>query len=111
MMYGKYVDGAVQVSKTAATGQGTNGTATEADGTDLSGWVSYDAENGATFALADAAAYRTAGASKAIPGFDVMDYGQEDYVFGSSTSDARHWDRHVLDVFEAHEDVLADLFN
>lgn len=57
------------------------------------------------------AAYRTAGASKAIPGFDVMDYGQEDYVFGSATADARHWDRHVLNVFEAHQDVLADLFN
>ena len=40
-----------------------------------------------------------------------MDYGQEDYVFGSSTADARHWDRHVLDVLEAHQDVLADLFN
>ena len=111
MMYGKYVDGAVEITKAAATGQSTNGTATEATGTDISSWVSYDSSNGATFSLADAAAYRTAGASKAIPGFDVMDYGQEDYVFGSSAADARHWDRHVLDVFEAHQDVLADLFN
>ncbi|MBR6228628.1 MAG: hypothetical protein IKQ97_02730, partial [Eubacterium sp.] len=50
-------------------------------------------------------------ASKAIPGFDVMDYGQEDYVFGSSSADARHWDRHMLDVFEEHSDELAELFN
>ena len=111
MMYGKYVDGAVEVTKAAAKGQTANGTATEADGTDLSGWVSYDADKGASFSLADGAAYRTAGASKSIPGFDVMDYGQEDYVFGSSTADARHWSRYVLDVFEANQDVLADLFN
>ena len=75
------------------------------------GYGSYDSAGGATFSLADAVAYRTAGASKAMPGFDVMDYGQEDYVFGSSSVDARHWDRHVLDVLEAHQDVLADLFN
>ena len=111
MMYGKYVDGAVEVTKAAAKGQTANGTATETDGTDLSGWVSYDADKGASFSLADGAAYRTAGASKSIPGFDVMDYGQEDYVFGSSTADARHWSRYVLDVFEANQDVLADLFN
>lgn len=110
MMYGKHVSGAAAVTKAAAAGQSANGTATEATGTDISGWVSYDETTGASFSLSDAAAYRTAGASKAIPGFDVMDYGQEDYVFGSSTADARHWDRHVLEVFEAHRDVLADLF-
>ena len=110
-MYGKYVDGAVQVNKAAATGQTANGTATEATGTDLSSWVSYDNTNGVTMTLAGAANYRTSGASKAIPGFDVMDYGQEDYVFGSSVADARHWDRNVLNVFETHQDVLADLFN
>lgn len=111
MMYGKYVDGAAEITKAAATGQTANGTETEATGTDISSWVSYDSTDGATFSLADAAAYRTAGASKAIPGFDVMDYGQEDYVFGSSTADARHWDRHVLDVFEANQNVLLELFN
>lgn len=111
VMYGKHVDGAVEITKTAATGQTANGTEAEMSGTDLSSWVSYDETNGATFSLAAAAAYRTAGASKAIPGFDVMDYGQEDYVFGSSSADARHWDRHVLDVFEEHSDELAELFN
>ena len=111
VMYGKHVDGAVEITKTAATGQTANGTEAEMSETDLSSWVSYDETNGATFSLAAAAAYRTAGASKAIPGFDVMDYGQEDYVFGSSSADARHWDRHVLDVFEEHSDELAELFN
>ena len=48
---------------------------------------------------------------KAIPGFDVMDYGQEDYVFGSSTADARHWDTYVLKAFEEHQDTLTELFN
>lgn len=101
----------LKITKAAAEGQSTNGTAAEATGTDISGWVSYNSTDGAAFSLADAAAYRTAGASKAIPGFDVMDYGQEDYVFGSATADARHWDRHVLDVFEEHEEELAELFN
>ena len=64
-----------------------------------------------SFSLADAAAYRTAGASKAMPGFDVIDYGQEDYVFGTSQQDARHWDSVLLEIFEKHADVLAALFN
>ena len=42
-------------------------------------WVSLT-DGQISFSLADAAAYRTAGASKAIPGFDAIDYGQEDYV-------------------------------
>ena len=111
MMYGRHVEGAVEVEKEAAAGQTENGTETEMSGTDISGWVSYDEDEGASFSLADAAAYRTAGASKAIPGFDVMDYGQEDYEFGSSSKDARHWDKNVLEVFEENQDVLSELFN
>ena len=111
MMYGKYVEGAVQVTKEAAEGQSANGTAEEADGTDLTGWVSYDETNGITMTLSGVAAYRTAGASKAVPGFDVMDYGQEDYVFGSGEADARHWDLYVLQVFMEHADELESLFN
>ena len=111
MMYGKYVDGAAAVEKAAPEGQTANGTATEATGTDISSWVGYDGESGAAFSLADAAAYRTAGASKAIPGFDVIDYGQEDYVFGSDTADARHWDKYVLKVLEENQEELAALFN
>ncbi len=105
MMYGQYVSGAVEVTKAQAETQTTNGTATEATGTDLSSWVSYDETEGASFNLSDIAAYRTAGASKATPGFDVMDYGQEDYVFGSSTSDARHWDKYLLKVLEEQADI------
>ena len=48
-------------------------------------------EYAVSFTLADIATYRTAGASKAMPGFDVTDYGQEDYVFGNPERDARHW--------------------
>ena len=110
-MYGKYVDGAVEITKAAATGQSSNGTATEATGTDLTGWVSFDDDGTLTMTLSGAAAYRTSGAAKAIPGFDVMDYGQEDYVFGSSTADARHWDKYVLKVFQEHAETLASLFN
>lgn len=108
-MYGEYVSGAADIEKPAATEQ-TNGTAEEATGTDISSWVS--AENGTiSFSLADIAAYRTAGASKSIPGFDVIDYGQEDYVFGDTDSDARHWNKYLLEIYENNADVLEPLFN
>ncbi len=110
-MYGKYVDGAQEIAKAAASGQTANGTATEATGTDLTGWVSIGDDGELEMTLSGAAAYRTSGAAKAIPGFDVMDYGQEDYVFGSSTSDARHWDKYVLKAFREYADVLSPLFN
>lgn len=109
-MYGKYVDGAVDIEKKQAEKQTENGDAEEATGTDISDWVSYD-EGDISFSLADAASYRTAGAAKSIPGFDVIDYGQEDYVFGSSTQDARHWDKYVLKVMEENADTLKKLFN
>ncbi len=109
-MYGEYVDGAAAITKAAAEPQTTNGTAAEATGKDLTNWVSLT-DGQISFSLADAAAYRTAGASKAMPGFDVIDYGQEDYVFGTSEQDARHWDSYLLDIFETYADVLAPLFN
>ena len=55
-------------------------------------------EYAVSFTLADIAAYRTAGASKAMPGFDAIDYGQEDYVFGNSERDARHWNISAQDI-------------
>ena len=58
-----------------------------------------------------AATYRSAGSAKAVPGFDVIDYGQEDYVFGSKDKDARHWNTYLLDVFQEHADTLSSLFN
>ncbi len=91
-MYGKYVDGAAEVTKPEAEAQTANGTATEATATDISDWVTIDSDGNVSFTLTDAVSYRTSGASKAIPGFDVIDYGQEDYVFGNSETDARHWD-------------------
>lgn len=110
-MYGKYVDGATTITKADATKQTTNGTATEATGTDISSWVNYDDISNVSFSLADAVAYRTAGASKSIPGFDVIDYGQEDYVFGNTETDARHWNEILLKIFEEHADTLESLFN
>lgn len=110
-MYGKYVDGAVTVTKPAAEAQTTNGTSTEASGKDISSWVSIDDDGNVSFSLKAAADYRTSGASKAIPGFDVIDYGQEDYVFGNSEQDARHWNKYLLEIFKEYKDTLSELFN
>ena len=44
-------------------------------------------------------------------GFDVIDYGQEDYVFGNKEKDARHWNPYLLELFEKYADVLEPLFN
>lgn len=109
-MYGEYVNGNT-IETPAAEAQTENGTAEEASGTDLSSWVNASDLSSVSFSLADAVAYRTKGASKAIPGFDVIDYGQEDYVFGSSEKDARHWNSNLLKIFEEYADVLEPLFN
>lgn len=109
-MYAKYVDGAQSVTKASAEPQTENGDGEEATGTDISDWVIMDDDGTVSIKLADAAAYRTAGAMKATPGFDVIDYGQEDYVFGSPEKDARHWSILVLNELEEHADVLAGLF-
>ncbi len=108
-MYSKHVNGAVVTNPSDI--QSTNGSADSPTGTDISSWVTYDKETGAAFSISDAASYRSAGASKATPGFDVMDYGQEDYVFGSSSKDARHWNRYLLDIFEEYHETLSELFN
>ncbi|MBR1900957.1 MAG: hypothetical protein IJ820_07855 [Lachnospiraceae bacterium] len=110
-MYGKYVEGAVEITKEEAEAITSNGTAEEATGTDISSWVDATDLSDVSFTLADAVSYRTKGASKAIPGFDVIDYGQEDYVFGSSEKDARHWDTYVLKVLQEHAEELSGLFN
>ena len=110
-MYGEYVEGAVAVAKAEAETQTENGTSEEATGADISSWINTDDISNVSFTLADAVAYRTAGASKAMPGFDVIDYGQVDYVFGDSDSDARHWDKYLLEIFEEYADVLEPLFN
>ena len=109
-MYGKYVSGTESV-KSDADRQTANGTAESASGTDLTGWVSLDEDGQVSFALEDIAAYRTAAASKATPGFDVIDYGQEDYVFGDSDTDARHWSAWVYKALAENRDALEPLFN
>ncbi len=109
-MVGKYEDGAVEVTKAAPEPQTENGSAEEATGTDLTGWVDAGDLSAVSFSLADAAAYRSSGASKACPGFDVIDYGQEDYVFGSAEQDARHWNSTLLEIFLTYADELEPLF-
>jgi len=111
-MYGKHVEGAnTDIKAHEANALTSNGTAEEPDGEDLTAWVNYEDLSNVSFSLADAVSYRTDGASKAIPGFDVMDYGQEDYVFGNTQVDARHWDKYVLKVFEEHSEELAEIFD
>ncbi|MGM0113048.1 hypothetical protein [Enterococcus sp. DIV0187] len=109
-MYGKYVNDN-DIETPASTDQTENGTATEATGTDITSWVNTDDTGKISFDLKAAVSYRTKGASKSIPGFDVIDYGQEDYVFGDATTDARHWDKYVLKVFEENQEELSKLFN
>ena len=110
-MYGAYVVGETAIVKPEAEPQTANGTASEAAGRDITAWVTLDSSGAASFTLADIAAYRTSGASKAMRGFDVIDYGQEDYAFGDREQDARHWDAYLLELFETYADVLAPLFN
>ncbi len=110
-MVDEYVDGAASVTKPEADPVTENGTAESPSGKDITSWVDSSDLSQVSFSLADAAAYRTDGASKAIPGFDVIDYGQEDYVFGNVSTDARHWDPYVLKVLEEHQDVLESLFD
>jgi len=109
-MYGKYVNNNI-VETPAASLQTENGAAEKMSGTDLSDWVEHSDLSNISFALSDIISYRTKGASKAIPSFDVIDYGQEDYVFGNSKQDARHWNKFLLKIFEEYADILEPLFN
>ena len=114
-MYGYYADNPAvegdEIAKSDADLQAENGSAESPSGTDLSGWVSLGDDGSVSFTLADGMAYRTGGASKAVPGFDVIDYGQEDYVFGDSDTDARHWSEWVLKALDENRETLEGLFN
>lgn len=110
-MYGKYVDGAKTIEKAEAETITANGSASQASGTDISSWVDSSDLSDVSFTLADAVSYRTKGAAKSTPAFDVIDYGQEDYEFGSESQDARHWDKYVLKVLEENKETLSKLFN
>lgn len=109
-MYGEHVSG-VGTVKAGAAPKTVNGDAESATGTDLTGWVTLADDGSVSFSLADAMAYRTKGASKATPGFDVIDYGQEDYVFGDGDTDARHWSEWVLKALRENREALEGLFN
>ena len=111
MMYGKHAGG-TEIAKPEAEPQTTNGDSEEMSGTDLSDWVTYE-DGQISFTMEDVLQYRNSGATKAVPGFDVIDYGQEDYVFGDSEQDARHWNKYLLEIFTDAEkaEVLAGLFN
>ena len=111
--YAMYAEGAsgAEITLLPSDLQTENGTAESPSGTDLTGWVSVDGNGSVDFSLADIAAYRTAAASKASPGFDVIDYGQEDYVFGDMDTDARHWSTWVLKALSENREVLEPLFN
>ena len=110
-MYGEYADEGLEIEKAKAVPAAENGDAESPTGTDLSGWVTLSEDGTVSFALADGMAYRTSGASKAVPGFDVIDYGQEDYVFGDEDTDARHWSEWVLAALEDNAEILEPLFN
>ncbi len=110
-MVGQFVEGAAKIEKAAASPVKSNGDSEKPEGTDLSSFVQIDEEGKVSFTLADISACRTDSASKACPGFDVIDYGQEDYVFGSSTADARHWSEWVLKALKENQETLSGLFN
>ena len=48
--------------------------------------------------LKDLIKIRTLAGTNSIPAFDVFDYGGLDFVFGTETKDARHWDEHLIKV-------------
>ena len=102
----------LEIVKPAAQ-QTADGTAAEPTGTDLSNWVDADDLSSVDFSLADVLAYRNSGATKAVPGFDVIDHSQENYVFGNASEDARHWNVFLNDIFQNEEyaSVLRELFN
>ena len=110
-MYGKHVSG-IETSKGESSAI-TNGTAAEPTGTDLSAWVDASDISRIDFTLADILACRNSRATKAVPGFDVIDHGQENYVFGSESEDARHWNVFLNEIFQNEEYalVLSELFN
>lgn len=110
MMYGEYISG-IETVTPAAEARTSNGTAEFTSGTDLSGWVSIDDDGHVSFTLADGIAYGTKEASKAVPGFDVIDYSQADYVFGNSDTNARHWSEWVLKVLHENQEMLESLFD
>jgi len=117
-------DVAVSTSSASAGGMGGPGgpgggssTGTKARGVDITSWVKYKVNNDGTysvdFSLGDYMIYRGAKMNKAVPGFDVITYGQEDWEFGSPEKDGRHFSTMVNNVFSdpAKAAVLKPLYS
>jgi hypothetical protein len=101
-----------------ARGGGSSGsTGTKQRGVDITSWVKYKVDQDGTysvdFSLADFMIYRGAKMNKPVPGFDVITYNQEDWVFGSPEKDGRHFSVFVNNVFSdpAKAAVLKPLYS
>lgn len=96
---------------------GGSSTGTEQRGVDITTWVTYkvnqDGIYSVDFNLADFMIYRGKKMNKPVPGFDVITYGQEDWVFGSAEKDGRHFSVFVNNVFSdpAKAAVLKPLYS
>lgn len=111
-MVGQDSKDAIKIQKPKADVVKKNGTAAKATAANVTSWIQWDKKKKtAHFSLASAQVYRTQHAVKAVPGFDVIDYGQEDELFGSASQNARHWDDHVLDALNDDQETLRTLFN
>ena len=59
----------------------------------------------------DGMVYRIACAGKAVPGFNVINCGQEDYVFDDSDTNARHWSPWVFKALNENREKREALFS
>ena len=91
--------------------QTENGDAEKANGQNISEWAKVDDKGQVSFSLKDGIAYRNAHAYKPVPGFDMTNYGAENYIFGDDEKDARHWDAYLVDTLKESKSDFAKLFN
>ena len=110
-MFGKHVEDAVQIKKPAQEIQKSNGKEKKPNGEKLKDFVKMDYHGKLSAELKDLIKIRTLAGTNSIPVFDVFDYGGLDFVFGSETKDARHWDEHLLKVMTENETYLKPIFD
>ena len=110
-MFGYYVKGANLLMKADKVSQTENGDAEKANGQNISEWAKVDDKGQVSFSLKDGIAYRNAHAYKPVPGFDMTNYGAENYIFGDDEKDARHWDAYLVDTLKESKSDFAKLFN
>ena len=109
-MFGKHVEDAVQITKPAEVIQKVNGKGKKPNGEKLKDFVKMDYYGKLDAELKDLIRIRTSAGTNSIPSFDVFDYDGLDFVFGSETKDARHWDEHLLKVMTENEIYLKPIF-